>query len=339
MSEGEVTVEALNKQFQTIDPDDFEKLVADLWEYLGYNTNVTKGSNDGGVDVVATREIPYKEKVVIQAKRWKSTVGGPDLREYISHTYRDDVDAAIVIGTAGFTKSAKEETERHDIKLINGRNLADMFIEEDVVGLVEKYANDKSDDKSKEGVSSQADKNHSGGNSDINIWTESEFISRVTVLGTKHFVIEENINPSAIVNSLLVHLEAIDYTNAKNNCDLSEIVHLSFGGNRHWGANSIHCLEGMYQVEANTKEIIERENRIISGDSSITKMSEHQESEEHITAFYSQSYSDTTLELKKEYKNVRRIMAIMFGKNPVKLNSIKLKSKKPIKKLIKQSSA
>lgn len=142
MSENKITSEALSQEIRNMNPQHFEELISDLWEYLGYETEVSKGSGDRGVDVVAKRDFPYEEKVVIQAKRWNSTVGGPDIREYIAQVERDDVDSVIVIGTAGFTKSAKEDAERYGVKLINGNTLANMFLDEGVVDLVKKYTGD-----------------------------------------------------------------------------------------------------------------------------------------------------------------------------------------------------
>ena len=142
MGDEKVSTEVLAEEVRSMDPLEFEELIADLWEYLGYNTTVSSGSGDRGIDVVAKRDFPYDEKVVIQAKRWNSTVGGPDIREYIAQVERDDVDSVIVVGTAGFTKNAKQDAERYNVKLINGNTLADMFIDEGVVDLVREYTGD-----------------------------------------------------------------------------------------------------------------------------------------------------------------------------------------------------
>lgn len=36
-----------------IDPFEFEHLIADIWDYLGWDTEVTSKAQDGGIDVVA----------------------------------------------------------------------------------------------------------------------------------------------------------------------------------------------------------------------------------------------------------------------------------------------
>lgn len=129
------------QQIQTIGPGDFEYLIADLWEYLGYNTEVTKASGDKGIDVTATREFPYEEKIVIQAKRYTSgsTVSSPEMQKYGSLARREKVDSVIVVSTGGFTKQALEVAKDYNIKCVNGSELAHLIIEEGVKDLVTNY--------------------------------------------------------------------------------------------------------------------------------------------------------------------------------------------------------
>jgi len=51
-----------------IDPYEFEALVADVWEEYSWETTVTSCSQDRGIDGVAQRENPTKQKILIQAK-------------------------------------------------------------------------------------------------------------------------------------------------------------------------------------------------------------------------------------------------------------------------------
>lgn len=139
MSKQEVHPEEIINQMRSIDALEFEELIADLWEVLGYNTEVTQSSSDRGVDVIATREFPYEEKNLIQAKRYSSTISGPELREYIALARRDAVDSVIVVSTSGFTSQAKQEADEYNIKLINGHTLANLLIQEDAVDLVREY--------------------------------------------------------------------------------------------------------------------------------------------------------------------------------------------------------
>jgi hypothetical protein len=132
----DVKPEDLINKMRKIKPEEFEELVASLWDYLGYETKVTQSSGDRGIDVTATREFPFEEKIIIQAKRYSSTLSGPELREYGVLSKRDGVDTVIVISTSGFTSQAKQEADEYNIKLIDGRSLAKLLIQQDAVDLV-----------------------------------------------------------------------------------------------------------------------------------------------------------------------------------------------------------
>jgi restriction system protein len=63
-------------------PKEFESLITNLFEKMGLETRQTQASRDGGVDCVAydTRPI-FGGKVIIQAKRYKNTVGVSAVRD------------------------------------------------------------------------------------------------------------------------------------------------------------------------------------------------------------------------------------------------------------------
>ena len=59
-----------------LSPKEFESLITNLFEKMGLETRLTQASRDGGVDCVAYDPRPiFGGKVVIQAKRYKNTVG------------------------------------------------------------------------------------------------------------------------------------------------------------------------------------------------------------------------------------------------------------------------
>ena len=112
-------------EFKNIDPDEFERLVANVWDGLGWNTTVTSSARDDGIDVEATRWTEDgKEKHLIQAKRYDSKVSAPEIREYAGlYQQESDVDKVIVVSTGGFTDPAKEVASKTDIELIDGHEL------------------------------------------------------------------------------------------------------------------------------------------------------------------------------------------------------------------------
>jgi len=65
-------------------PDDFEALVALLFEKMDYHTRVTPRSNDRGVDVVAVKESGLSfDKIALQCKLVSSPVGRPVLQQLL----------------------------------------------------------------------------------------------------------------------------------------------------------------------------------------------------------------------------------------------------------------
>jgi restriction system protein len=63
-------------------PNEFENLITNLFAAMGLDTKQTRASRDGGVDCVAFDPRPVMGgKVVIQAKRYKNTVGVSAVRD------------------------------------------------------------------------------------------------------------------------------------------------------------------------------------------------------------------------------------------------------------------
>lgn len=132
----------LEAALQSMDDYDFEGFVADLWERLGWETTVSTQSADRGVDVVATRDVPYDQKALIQAKRYgpDTTVGSPDIQQYASLKHqRHGVDKVVVVTTNGFTGQAEELAHRLNVKLVDGGDLAALVEDLDARDLVERY--------------------------------------------------------------------------------------------------------------------------------------------------------------------------------------------------------
>lgn len=74
----------LLSQLRQMDEYKFEELVANIWKQRGWDTTVTTGSSDRGIDVIAEKNSPFDQKYAIQAKRYAAgnKIGGPDIRNY-----------------------------------------------------------------------------------------------------------------------------------------------------------------------------------------------------------------------------------------------------------------
>lgn len=104
-------------------PSEFEEYIADLFRRLGYKTEATGGSHDGGVDVTAERD---GKKHYIQCKKYfsKHQVGSPEVREFYGaiadHLANGE---AWYITTNKFTPEAENFAKDKPIILINSFDL------------------------------------------------------------------------------------------------------------------------------------------------------------------------------------------------------------------------
>ena len=125
----------LRNRIKGIKPGDFEKLVAELLVKMGYGRGeVVGGPGDGGVDAIMTQDRLGLEKVLVQAKRYKtSSVPPNDIRAF------NDVlkgRKGVFVTSSTFTKTAREEAAIN-LELIDGPKLVDLMIEYDL-GLIKK---------------------------------------------------------------------------------------------------------------------------------------------------------------------------------------------------------
>ncbi|AZH26176.1 restriction endonuclease [Haloplanus aerogenes] len=128
-----------------IDAYDFERVVADLWRLRGWETTITTGSNDGGVDVVAEKDDPFPRKQLIQAKRYArgNNVGSPDIQQYSSLKQQfGNVDTVVVVTTSDFTERAREVAASLNVKLIAGDQLASLLLDADARDILDEYLDD-----------------------------------------------------------------------------------------------------------------------------------------------------------------------------------------------------
>ncbi|MEE8074754.1 MAG: restriction endonuclease [Candidatus Binatia bacterium] len=95
-----------------IDPYDFQDLVAGVLQAMGFRTRVSPRGADQGVDIVAYPDPLGFEgpRIKIQVKHKKSSVGGPDLRNFIATL--GDKENGLFVSTGGFTRDAEIEVAK-----------------------------------------------------------------------------------------------------------------------------------------------------------------------------------------------------------------------------------
>lgn len=103
---------------------EFENLVGNLFKQLGLETKLTRSSRDGGVDVVAFDVRPVLGgKVVIQAKRYKNTVGVSAVRDLFGTMMNEGANKGILVTTSGYGPDAFNFANDKPIELIDGGQL------------------------------------------------------------------------------------------------------------------------------------------------------------------------------------------------------------------------
>ncbi len=105
-------------------PNEFEALIANLFEKMGLETRLTQASRDGGVDCVAFDQRPILGgKVVIQAKRYKHTVGVSAVRDLYGTVQNEGASKGILVTTSGYGKAAFDFAQGKPLELLSGSNL------------------------------------------------------------------------------------------------------------------------------------------------------------------------------------------------------------------------
>ncbi|WP_199153649.1 restriction endonuclease [Stenotrophomonas maltophilia] len=105
-------------------PSEFEALVSNLFSRMGLDTKLTRSSRDGGVDAVAFDTRPVLGgKVVIQAKRYRDTVGVSAVRDLYGTMLNEGASKGILVCTSGYGTEAFNFAKDKPIELIDGGGL------------------------------------------------------------------------------------------------------------------------------------------------------------------------------------------------------------------------
>ncbi len=105
-------------------PFEFETLVCNLFGKMGLESKLTRSSRDGGVDVVTFDKRPVLGgKVVIQAKRYRHTVGVSAVRDLFGTMMNEGANKGILVTTSGYGPDAYDFAKDKPIQLIDGGGL------------------------------------------------------------------------------------------------------------------------------------------------------------------------------------------------------------------------
>ncbi len=117
----------------SMQPFDFQELVADLLRAMGYYVSwVSPPGKDGGIDIVANTDPlgTRSPRIKVQVKRKKDAVTVDGLRSFMALLGDGDVGLFVTLG--GFTKDASNEArtqENRRVTLIDLETLFDLWVE------------------------------------------------------------------------------------------------------------------------------------------------------------------------------------------------------------------
>lgn len=103
--------------FEAMKPSDFEQIVCKLYEKIGYQTEWTKATRDGGKDVIASRQQAYgDEHIYIECKKYhKSDLTIKEVQAFGYTLLNDKIHKGIIFCTGHIPKPLYEYDKRIEI--------------------------------------------------------------------------------------------------------------------------------------------------------------------------------------------------------------------------------
>lgn len=109
--------------WSNLDPYEFEREIAVLFEKHGFMTTVTKGSGDGGIDVVLKRNEKY---YAVQCKRYATKVGPAAVRDLYGTMVSGKFDGGFLVCPSGFSDKAFEFASNKKIQFIGLKRIMEL---------------------------------------------------------------------------------------------------------------------------------------------------------------------------------------------------------------------
>lgn len=128
------------EKVKTCSPSFFERLVVETIVAMGYGGTLQDAgqavgrSNDGGIDGIIKEDRLGLDLIYLQAKKWESTVGRPELQAFAGALLGKQANKGVFITTSNFSSGAREfvKSIASNIILIDGEELADLMIDYNV---------------------------------------------------------------------------------------------------------------------------------------------------------------------------------------------------------------
>lgn len=118
------------RDIQSLSGAEFEALTEKLLIAMGFQTETTKASGDGGIDIVAFNKQPLLSgKYIIQCKRYTGSVGEPIIRDLYGVVNSERANKGILITSGSFTKQAEAFAADKQLELIDGKKLDALLLQ------------------------------------------------------------------------------------------------------------------------------------------------------------------------------------------------------------------
>lgn len=107
-------------------PTDFETLCAKLFQKMGFQAQVTPPSNDGGYDIILTRD---SATTIVECKCYSINhhVGRPAIQKLVGANSVVHADNVVFITTSDFSEGAVQYAHDSGVSLINGTKLLNLL--------------------------------------------------------------------------------------------------------------------------------------------------------------------------------------------------------------------
>ena len=133
----DVLAQQLLKQVKQNSPVFFERLVVELLVKMGYGGSIRDAgqaigqSGDEGIDGIIKEDKLGLDLIYIQAKRWESCVGRPELQKFVGALHGKRAHKGVFIITSTFSQQAIDYVNQVDpsIVLIDGQRLVDLMLD------------------------------------------------------------------------------------------------------------------------------------------------------------------------------------------------------------------
>jgi restriction system protein len=119
-------------KLQDLSGIDFEKLISTLLIKMGFQTEMTKTTGDGGIDIIAMLDKPiFGGRYLFQCKRFApdNLVGSPTVRDFYGAVTADRAVKGILITTSDFTVQAQEFGQKVGVELVSMNQLRRLLVE------------------------------------------------------------------------------------------------------------------------------------------------------------------------------------------------------------------